>query len=107
MRHSIPLASLSEEQDDKVNVVEEGTKPVASEWLVDSGASPVYDVTNFACKEDLNDPEATKSTSDNRKWQGDGSSIHGKEGQNTLELEDALCIPNLRREFGSLHQSRR
>jgi len=54
MRHSTPFINLFEDEDE-VNVMEDNTKEIASEWLVDSGAS-VY-VTNS--KDDLNDPETT------------------------------------------------
>jgi len=37
MRHSTPLISLFEDEDE-VNMVED-SKPTTSEWLVDSGAS--------------------------------------------------------------------
>jgi len=53
MRHSTPLTSMFEDEDE-VNMVED-SKPAASEWLVDSVAS-IY-LTN--CKDDLNDPETT------------------------------------------------
>jgi len=85
--------------------VDDSKQPVASKWLVDSGAS--IHVTN-ECS-DLNEPEATSQsvTIGSSKvmaaqFKVQKATVLVDMTGNTLELEDMLCIPNFKKKIVSL-----
>jgi len=104
MKHSTPLTSLFENEDE-VNVV----KTAPRKWHQNGswvGSAPVH-VTN--CKEELNGPESTNQAATigsgkvmEAQFKGRRSTILIDMGGGILRLENNLFIPNFKKKIVSL-----